>query len=198
MEQKKEKTFNPSNRCMGFKPFIFKLFPSTWSWFFVLFILTAGLCLGLPAVSHLPGLRGSRRPWTKPSVSCCLSELLVLLPSWGGRGEQEDRLLLCHLVGRGSRTHHLVSKTAGCRAACCCFFFKSFLYLEFGVWRWRAPMFFKHCVTPLKCSWTSCCAAAAPSNEAVTSDSLSPWAFFQWWMFQVLARSDGWVPMIGW
>lgn len=92
----------------------------------VLFILTAGLCCGVPAVSDLPGLRGSRRPWTQPSVSCRLSELLVLLPSRGGGGKQEDRLLLRHLVSRGRRTRHLVSITAGCRAAALALLFDLF------------------------------------------------------------------------
>lgn len=147
-----------SNRCIRWKTFFFS---SAWAcdtnMGSVLCILTAGLCCGVPAVSDLPGLRGSRRPRSQPSVSGRLPELPVLLPSGGGGGEQEDRLLLRHLVGRGRRTHHLVSRTAGCRAAALaalfslfCFFFSFIAYLEFGLWSCRAPVFSSHCVSPLK------------------------------------------------
>lgn len=112
----------------------------------VLLIPTVGLCCNVSAVSDLPGLRGGRWPWSQPSVSGRLPELPVLLPSGGGRGEQEDRLLLRHLVGRGRRTHHLVSRSAGCRAAALAdlfslFFFFFIAYLEFGVWSGQAPTF---------------------------------------------------------
>lgn len=65
--------------------------------------------LSLPsAVSDLPGLRGGRGARTQPAVLGRLPELFVLLPQRRGGGEQEAQLLLRHLVGGGSRPHHMV------------------------------------------------------------------------------------------
>lgn len=168
-----------SNWCSRWKTFILKWFSSAWARntnnVAVLFILTAGLCCGVPAVSDLPGLRGSRWPWSQPPVSGRLPELPVLLPSGGGGGEQKDRLLLRHLVGRGRRTHHLVSQTAGCRAAALAeliFLVFFFFYCLFRIRRAErtSPNVFLALHVSSEIAWTSCCSAAAASNEAVTSD----------------------------